>query len=74
MLLGDLFFDYWTEQSSGGHPSRTQLVCFKISENAGLVRTIYFQAKSFLLSPHEKFVKFGFCTLSGRLWPRRNHE
>ncbi len=39
LLPGDLFFSYWTEHSSIGHPSRKTAYVFKNPENAGIVRT-----------------------------------
>jgi hypothetical protein len=56
LLPGDLFFSYWTEHSSTGHPSRKIAYVFKNPKNAGMVRTIPFQAKSYLFSPLEMFM------------------
>ncbi len=39
---GDLFFGFWTEHSSAGHPSRKTAGVFKNTENAGMVRKVFF--------------------------------
>ncbi len=56
---GDLFFSYWTECSSASHPSRKTACVFKNPENAGMIRKLYFQAKSYLFNLHEMFKNSG---------------
>jgi hypothetical protein len=56
---GDLFFSYWTECSNVSHPSRKTACVFKNPKNAGMVRKIFFQAKSCLLNLHEMFKNSG---------------
>jgi hypothetical protein len=56
---GDLFFSYWTECSSASHPSRKTACVFKNPENAGMVRKISFQAKSYFFNLHDMFRNSG---------------
>ncbi len=60
--------------SGAGDPSRKTAFVFQDPENIGMGRNIYFQAKSFLFSPHELCKNSGsglhvlylrYCTCSG---------
>jgi hypothetical protein len=56
---GDLFFSHRTECSSASHPSKKTACVFKNPENAGIVRKISFQVKSYLFNLHEMFKNLG---------------
>jgi hypothetical protein len=56
---GELFSGYWTECSSASHPSRKTACVFKNPENAGMVRKMSFQAKSYLFTLNEMFKHLG---------------